>query len=161
MTEVTKTIRLDLANPGGLDFLSTVHVVQGDAYSRLVTFDLYSNGKKYMPPEGTTAIVRYRKDDGTGGNYEVLPDGSAAYTINGNMLTVTLAPQVCIVPGLVQLAVGLILGNAEINTFSVRVVVQPNPGLEYQSESHVKLAGTVADSGWEQICIWERMTVEM
>lgn len=149
MTEVTKTIRLDLANPGGLDFLSTVHVVQGDAYSRLVTFDLYSNGEKYMPPEGTTAIVRYKKSDDTGGNYDVLPDGSAAYTINGNTLTVTLAPQVCIVPGLVQLAVGLILGNAEINTFSVRVVVQPNPGLEYQSESHVKLAGTVADSGWE------------
>ena len=149
MNPVTKTVRIDLAHPGGLDFLSRVYAVQGDAYSRFVAFELYSNGEKYTPPEGTTAIVRYRKDDGTGGNYEVLPDGSAAYTINGNMLTVTLAPQVCIVPGLVQLAVGLISGNAEINTFSVRVVVQPNPGLTYQSESHVKLAGTVADSGWE------------
>lgn len=149
MTEVTKKIRIDLANQGGLDFLSTIHAVQGDAYSRLVAFELYNGGEKYTPPEGTTAIVRYRKEDGTRGNYDVLPDGSSAYTINGNMLTVALAPQVCIVPGLVQLAVGLISGNAEINTFSVRVVVQPNPGITYQSETHLKLAGTVADSGWE------------
>lgn len=149
MTEVTKKIRIDLANQGGLDFLSTIHAVQGDAYSRLVAFELYNGGAKYTPPEGTTAIVRYRREDGTRGNYDVLPDGSSAYTINGNMLTVALAPQLCIVPGLVQLAVGLISGNAEINTFSVRVVVQPNPGITYQSESHLKLAGTVADSGWE------------
>ena len=149
MTEVTKKIRIDLANQGGLDFLSTIHAVQGDAYSRLVAFELYNGGEKYTPPEGTTAIVRYRKEDGTRGNYDVLPDGSSAYTINGNMLTVALAPQLCIVPGLVQLAVGLISGNAEINTFSVRLVVQPNPGITYQSESHLKLAGTVADSGWE------------
>lgn len=149
MTEVTKKIRIDLANQGGLDFLSTIHAVQGDAYSRLVAFELYNGGEKYTPPEGTTAIVRYRREDGTRGNYDVLPDGSSAYTINGNMLTVALAPQLCIVPGLVQLAVGLISGNAEINTFSVRLVVQPNPGITYQSESHLKLAGTVADSGWE------------
>lgn len=149
MTKVTKKIRIDLANQGGLDFLSTIHAVQGDAYSRLVAFELYNGGEKYTPPEGTTAIVRYRKEDGTRGNYDVLPDGSSAYTINGNMLTVALAPQLCVVPGLVQLAVGLISGNAEINTFSVRLVVQPNPGITYQSESHLKLAGTVADSGWE------------
>lgn len=149
MTEVTKKIRIDLANPGGLDFLSTVHVVQGDAYSRFVAFELYSNGEKYTPPEGTTAIVRYKKSDDTGGNYDVLPDGSAAYTIEGNILKVALAPQLCIVPGIVQVAVGLIHGDAEINTFSVSVVVQPNPGLTYQSKDHVKLAGTVADSGWE------------
>lgn len=149
MAEVTKKIRIDLANQGGLDFLSTIHAVQGDAYSRLVAFELYNGGEKYTPPKGTTAIVRYRIEDGTRGNYNVLPDGSSAYTINGNMLTVALAPQLCIVPGLVQLAVGLISGNAEINTFSVRLVVQPNPGITYQSESHLKLAGTVADSGWE------------
>lgn len=149
MNPVTKTVRIDLAHPGGLDFLSRVYAVQGDAYSRLVAFELYNGGEKYTPPEGTTAIVRYKKSDDTGGNYDVLPDGSAAYTIEGNILKVALAPQLCVVPGIVQVAVGLIHGDAEINTFSVSVVVQPNPGLTYQSESHVKLAGTVADSGWE------------
>lgn len=125
-----------------------VDVVQDDKYSRDVEFTLTENGVAWKIPDGTTAVVRYKKPDGTGGNYDTLPDGSTAYQINGNVLTVALAPQVCTVPGQVQLSVGLIKGNAEINTFSANIVVHPNPGAEYQSEDYIKLSGAVPNSGW-------------
>lgn len=127
---------------------SRVDVVQDDKYSRNVEFTLTSNGVAWQIPDGTTAVVRYKKPDRTGGNYDTLPDGSTAYQINGNVLTVALAPQVCTVSGSVQLSVGLIQGNAEINTFSVNIVVHPNPGSEYQSEDYIKLSGAVSNSGW-------------
>lgn len=127
---------------------SRVDVVQDDKYSRDVEFTLTENGVAWQIPDGTTAVVRYKKPDGTGGNYDTLPDGSTAYQINGNVLTVALAPQVCTVPGQVQLSVGLIHGNAEINTFSVNIIVQPNPGSTYQSEDYIKLSGAVPNSGW-------------
>lgn len=127
---------------------SRVDVVQDDKYSRDVEFTLTENGVAWQIPDGTTAIVRYKKPDGTGGNYDALPDGSTAYQINGNVLTVSLAPQVCTVPGFVQLSVGLIQGSAEINTFTVDIVVQPNPGATYQSEDYITLSGAVSNSGW-------------
>lgn len=114
-----------------------VDVVQGDKYSRNIEFTFMYNGSAWQIPNGTTAIVRYKKPDSTGGNYDTLPDGSIAYQINGNVLTVCLAPQVCTVPGIVQLSVGLIQGSAEINTFSINIVVQPNPGAKYQSEDYI------------------------
>ena len=125
-----------------------VDVVQGDKYSRNIEFTLMYNGAAWQIPDGTTAIVRYKKPDGTGGNYDALPDGSTAYQINGNVLTVCLAPQVCTVPGVAQLSVGLIQGSAEINTFSINIVVQPNPGVIYQSEDYISLSGAVPNSGW-------------
>lgn len=125
-----------------------VDVVQGDKYSRNIEFTFMYNGLAWQIPDGTTAIVRYKKPDATGGNYDTLPDGSTAYQINGNVLTVCLAPQVCTVPGIVQLSVGLIQGSAEINTFSINIVVQPNPGAIYQSEDYIRLSGAVPNSGW-------------
>lgn len=125
-----------------------VDVVQDDKYSRDIEFKLTENGVAWQIPDGTTAVVRYKKPDGTGGNYDTLPDGSTAYQINGNVLTVALAPQVCTVQGPVQLSVGIIHGSAEINTFSVNIVVHPNPGAEYQSEDYIRLSGAVPNSGW-------------
>ena len=125
-----------------------VDVVQGDKYSRNIEFTFMYNGGAGQIPDGTTAIVRYKKPDATGGNYDTLPDGSTAYQINGNVLAVCLAPQVCTVPGIVQLSVGLIQGSAEINTFSINIVVQPNPGAIYQSEDYIRLSGAVPNSGW-------------
>lgn len=127
---------------------SRVDIVQDDKYSRDIEFTLTSNGVAWQIPDGTTAIVRYKKPDGTGGNYDTLPDGSTAYQINGNVLTVALAPQVCTVQGPVQLSVGIIHGSAEINTFTVNIAVHPNPGAEYQSEDYIRLSGAVPNSGW-------------
>ena len=57
---------------------SRVDVVQDDKYSRDIEFTLTENGIAWQIPDGATAVVRYKKPDGTGGNYDTLPDGSTA-----------------------------------------------------------------------------------
>lgn len=142
---ITSKIKMDLSVRS---VTSRVNAVQDDKYSRNVEISLFDNFVAWEPPAGTAAIVRYRKSDGTGGNYDTLPDGTAAYSISGNVLTVALAPQVCTAPGRVKLAVGLICGDAEINTFSIDIDVQPNPGIDVVSEDYTNMRGGVPASGW-------------
>ena len=125
-----------------------IDVVQDDRYSRNLEFTLTQNGEAWTIPTAAAAVVRFKKSDGTGGNYDTLPDGSLAYSFSGNVLTVALAPQVCTAPGLVLLAVGLLYGDAEINTFTVHIVVQPNPGIDVVSEDYSHIAGYVKSAGW-------------
>ena len=142
---ITSKINMDLAMRG---ISPVVSAVQDDKYSRNLKISLYENCAAWNPPAGTAAIVRYKKSDGTGGNYDTLPDGTAGYSIVDNVITVALAPQVCAAPGVVLLAVCLINAGAEINTFSVKIDVQPNPGLQITSEDYYRVTGSVADSGW-------------
>ena len=125
-----------------------IDVVQDDRYSRNLEFTLTQNGEAWPIPEGAAAVIRFQKSDGTGGNYDTLPDGSLAYSFSGNVLTVALAPQVCTVPGLVLLAVGLLYGDAEINTFTVHIVVQPNPGIDAASEDYTNMRSYIKSFGW-------------
>lgn len=143
---VTQKIEMDLAHRW---ITPAVSVMQDDKYSRDLEFTLAQNGQAWAVPEGATAVIRYRKPDGTGGNYDLMPDGSAAYTIAGNSVTVKLAPQVLTVPGAVKLTVGLIQGESQLHTFTVEILVQANPGLQVTSENYFKVAGALADSGWE------------
>lgn len=125
-----------------------IDVMQEDKYTRNIEMSLYANNMSWDIPSGATAVIRYQKPDGTGGNYNAMPDGSTAYSISGNTLTVALAPQVCTVTGAVELAVGLINGGEELNTFSVCINVHRNPGIDVLSENYVKLLGVLPDSGW-------------
>lgn len=151
---ITSKIKMDLALSGSTQ---RVCVVQDDKYSRNLEITLLCNGVPWEVPEGATGVVRYRKPDGTGGNYDLLPDGSDAVSIEGNVLTVALAPQVCTVPKVVKLAVGLLVTETvddtavtrEVNTFSVDIDVQENPGLQVSSEGYYNVRGALPDSGWE------------
>ncbi len=124
---ITHNIRMDLMRE---QHIAAVEVMQDDKYSRDIAFTLTASHRTWNIPDGTTAVIHFRRRlGGTGGNYDTLPDGSAAYRYQGNTLTVALAPQVTIVPGEVELSVGLINGQREINTFTVCIHVKPNPGL--------------------------------
>ncbi len=124
---ITHNIRMDLVR---VQHIAAVEVMQDDKYSRDIAIMLTANHVPWNIPEGTTAMIRYkRRLGGTGGNYDTLPDGSAAYRFQGNALTVALAPQVTIVPGVVELSVGLIKGERLLNIFTICIHVQPNPGL--------------------------------
>ncbi|MGN0998379.1 MAG: pyocin knob domain-containing protein [Faecousia sp.] len=136
---------MDLASRG---VTQRIDVVQDDKYSRNLEFTLTQNGEAWSIPEGAAAVIRFQKSDGTGGNYDTLPDGSSAYSFSGNVLTVALAPQVCTVPGLVLLAVGLMLGDSEINTFTVHVIVQQNPGIDAVSEDYTNMRSYIKSFGW-------------
>lgn len=102
-----------------------IHAVQDDRYSRNIELTLLSDGTAWPIPESIAVRIRYSKPDGTGGDYDTLPDGSCAWSVNGNVLTLALAPQVLTVPGPVQLGVTLIQDQVKISTFAIILNVNP------------------------------------
>ena len=102
--------------------------VQGDT-ARILELALYAGASEWNLPEGTRVQLRFRKPDGTGGVYDTLPDGSCAYEISGNKVTLALAPQVLTVPGEVEFQAVLLWGAGELATFTIRIHVQKDPSL--------------------------------
>ena len=142
----TTKIEMDVSRNIG-KFVPCIDVVQDDRYSRNIEITVLSNGSP-LSLDGTRALIRYVKADGTGGNYDTLPDGSSAFTISGNVLTVALAPQVCTAVGIVKMVVAIISEEAYLHTFPLKIQVHRNPGLEVVSEDYLKMIGAVSDSGW-------------
>lgn len=122
---VTHKITMELTRG---DILAAENVVQSDKYSRQLEITLLANAVPWNIPEDATILIRYRKPDSKGGEYDTLPDGTTAYSFNGNVVTVALAPQVCTVVGRVALTVAILQGTAEINTFVINLEVHENPG---------------------------------
>lgn len=140
---ITHKIKMDLLEPGQMPRL---HAVQDDQYSRNLEMSLYSGGAEWEIPEEVTVVIRYCKPDGTGGEYNLLPDDSTAWTAEGNVLTIALAPQVMTVPGMVTLSAVLVSGEKQISTFTVCLNVKPAvKGILTHSENYVRLLtlGTV------------------
>lgn len=145
---VSTTIKMDLMNKSTFGATPRVKVMQNDRYSRNILFLLYDNGNKWDVPKESEIVVRFVRKNGTGGNYNTMPDGTEASTYYSNELTVKIAPAVTTLPGSVRISVGIILGEQEINTFSVDVDVEENPGIVATSENYYKILGSLADSGW-------------
>lgn len=118
-------VKIDLLTPG---LRSRVYVVQDDICTREVQISLYSGGASWSPAKASAA-VGYSKPDGTTGLYDSLPDGSAAISISGNVVTVILAAQMLTCAGTVEAAVTLADANGnQISTFAFDVIVSANPG---------------------------------
>lgn len=131
---VTHKIRVDLARKG---LMPCIEAVQGDRYSRNLEAELYAHGKPVTLPAGGAVLIRYRKPDGTGGSYDTLPDGTKAWHMAENVLTVALAPQVCTAPGQVELVLTLLAGQAELSSFRILLEVQPLPGGVGESREYI------------------------
>lgn len=125
-----------------------IDAVQGDENSREVAISLKNNGEDWPIPDGVTAIIGYRRKDGSGNTYDTLSDGTPAYKYQGNVLTIVLAPQVLVAPGKIEVTACIIQDGVKLNTFSICVNVQPNNGLQNNGKDTYKFAGTVPDSGW-------------
>lgn len=128
---ITNYVDMDLQRP---NTVAVVQVVQNDRYSRRIALNLYDGGAAWAIPEGVSAIIRYRKGNGKGGEYDTLPDGTLAWTAERNVLTVMLAPRVTTVVGTVSLSVLLMEGNEQIGTFSILLHVQAS-GWEIPDDS--------------------------
>ena len=142
---VTHKLKMDLTHCGEMP---RVDVVQDDLYSRDLAISLYQNGERWMPARGMSVVVRYIKPDGTGGAYDQLPDGTTAWRIAGNVITVALAPQVCTVHGKVRLMVELVREQAVLSTFEVEVNVRRNPMVRTSSRDYYRVSRTLPDFGW-------------
>ena len=128
-----------------------IEAVQGDS-GRELSMHLYYQNAIWTPPEGTRALVRYARSDCKGGYYDTLPDGSAAWSISGSVLTARLVPQVLAVPGIARVQVLLIDGEDELATFTVLVRVQADPSAEVmEAEGYVNLSRWIGDEVKKQV----------
>lgn len=124
-----------------------IHVMQDDKYSRDLVIALKSGSKAFVLPDGCTVLIRYKKPSGRGGVYDTMPDGSLAWSIAENELTVRLAPQVCTEPGDVKLIVTLLQGEAELSCFAVTVRVQEGQGEIAGSEAYINARNFIPQPG--------------
>lgn len=122
---IHKTIKIDMTNGGSEP---VVEAVQNDSCTRAVDIELLADKTAWTVPDGVKASLAYRTMDGTGGWYDTLPDGTDACSIDGNVVTVILAPQVLACAGVITAV--LVLQNEalkQLSTFGFRIRVQPNP----------------------------------
>lgn len=146
---VTNKLKMDLSAP---DPSLSVSAVQGDAYSRSLRIAFYTGIVPWTIPEGVTAAVRYAKPDRTKGYYDTLPDGSSAWSVQENILTVQLAPQMLTVPGKVSTQIELILGTHLLSTFCLTVHVEPNPAAGVlKSEDYINWLQWIRDQSQEHV----------
>lgn len=140
---VTQNIHMDLTR---MDVLPQIHAVQGDTCSRCIAVKLAVDGRPWNPPAETTAAVRYAKLDGTGGHYASLPDGSPACAIQGNCVSVMLAPQMLSFPGKVLAQVELVCREKILACFTMEILVEKDPAVGLiQSQNYVNWAQRVED----------------
>lgn len=119
---ITHKLSIDLTRR---EFPARVDAVQDDC-GRALALMLHTNGIPWTIPDTVGALIRYCKADGIGGEYDFLPDGTCAWSIDGNTLTVVLAPQVLTAAGDVTLSVVLKDGQSYISTFDIMLHVQSN-----------------------------------
>lgn len=99
-------------------------MVQCDADSREIEITLTSGGAAWIPAELYTVMLQYRKSDGTGGSYDTQPDGTKAWSVEENRVTVGIANQMLTVPGLVEVQAVLRFGSGRVATFAFQIVVE-------------------------------------
>ena len=144
----TTKIKMDLSQP---DRLPEVHLNQDDRYSREVDMVLYSNGLPFSLPQDCTAVIRYTKPDGKDGTYDTMPDGSPAWRVRDNVLTLRLAPQVCSTPGAVTLMATLFSGGGELSCFALCLRVLARPGGIRDSREYINITGFLPQPAQAQV----------
>lgn len=117
---ITSKIKMDLQQQTQIP---VVNAVQNDRYCRNLEMELYAGEVVWPVPEDAAVVVSYRKADGKGGEYDTLPDGTAAWFAQEHVLTVALAPQMLTAPGMVRMTVSLIQEEKQISTFAILVKV--------------------------------------
>ena len=133
---ITNQLKMDLQQNSGSQ---RILAMQEDTNTRCVEIALYSGDEFWEIPAGTTVAVGFRKPDGTMGLYDKTADGTTAFKVLENRITVVLVPQMLTVPGLVQAVVTLYdpAGN-QLSTFPFYIQVEANPAVgEISSADYV------------------------
>lgn len=133
---ITKEITMNLNYRENTPVLD---VIQGDS-ARAVVIHFMAGEEAWNIPEDVSIVMQYQCQDGTGGVYDSLPDGSAAYSVLGNALTVALAAQLCAVPGKTDLQVTMFRAGAQLSTFQMELRVEPQIHARAAGEDYTNLA---------------------
>lgn len=119
--KITHRIKMNLEEA---ERLQRLEMPQGDANSREIEMFLYANQKLWPIPADVEVVIRYKKPDGTIGEYDTLPDGTKAWGAFGNLLTISLVPQMLTTAGSVVLYACLYYGEAVMQTFALEIFVK-------------------------------------
>lgn len=144
---VTHKINMDLTRRGSMP---CVDVTQGDKYSRELEICLRMNGEPFVLPEGCSVLIHYSKtmeQKKVSGAYDTMPDGSPAWRIDGDKVTVGLAPQLCAAAGKTEVTVTLLRGGAELGCFAVCLEVHGKSGSKERREPYVNVNGFLPQPG--------------
>lgn len=117
---VTKKLTVDLARK---TVLGCVDAVRGDSAIAL-ELTMLCDGAPWTVPSGASVIVRYGQGQACG-TYDSLSDGTPAWSVQENILTVRVAPEVCSAAGKTDFQVTILEGENQISTFRMVVDVQP------------------------------------
>lgn len=127
MNVITNKISIDLLTES--DQSPVVYAVQGECNTRAVELSLFCGGSPWQIPADALLAVRYGRGGWTGGYYDTLPDGTSAYSVTGNTITMILAPQMMTSAGTVLTQVEMTHGNQVLATFAFRLMVAVNPAV--------------------------------
>ena len=111
---VTKTFEIDLVRN---QIPSKMSCMAGDANSREIRYILFADGMSYNVPSGVNLKIAYEKPDGKKGFYSQLSNGTDAYEINENRITITINADILAKPG--KAFIQPILYDSDGNTLSV------------------------------------------
>lgn len=124
----------------------SIAAVQGDKNTRQLEISLISGGAPWQIPTDARILVRFRKNDGTGGIYDTMPDGSPAGSMEGNVVRIFLAPQMLTFPGNVVTQVEMIWGEKSLATYSFLILVEADPSADaLESQAYYNLSAYVAE----------------
>ena len=136
---VIHNVTIDLQDKGAVP---QIVATQDDQYTRDLAISLMEGESPWEVPEDAAVVIRYCKSDGVGGEYDTLPDGTTAWSAEGNVLRIALAPQVLTVPGTVMLSATMIREAEVLSIFSVAISVRPRvQGIFGESEAFYNVAG--------------------
>ncbi len=122
--------------------LPPVDVMQGDANTRVLELTLLASNAPWNVPADVSLAVAYRRPDGSRGLYDTLPDGTAACTVAGNVVTAILAPQALACAGITEVTVVLANNGNQLATFCVMLRVERNPAIgAVKPEDYVNMLG--------------------
>lgn len=103
--------------------IPTLEMVQFDQLSRRVELALYCGEEPFPIPGDCGVMIYYLRGDGVADAYNAMADGSAAWQIKENLLTLTIAPEILSEEGTAAVSVRLIQGVRTLNTFTFLIQV--------------------------------------
>ena len=140
---ITKEVTVNFNSRGAPIVLDAV---QGDS-GRGVVIHCMSAENPWQIPEDAAILIQYCCADNTGGVYDTLPDGQAAYCVEDNAITIYLAPAVCAVGGTTKLQVTIMDQGVQLTTFHMDIRVQPNVQAGLASGDYTNLAQWLESNG--------------
>lgn len=140
--QLIQTISMDFAVHG---VAPRVFGKQDDSLSRLVRISLSNNGVAWAIPSDAIFMLRYRTPSGGVGLYDTLPDGSSAFSVAGNAVTVALVDQIFAAAGVAECDLRIISDGAGASTWTFLVEVDRGPtGDNIVSSDYINVLTAVA-----------------